>query len=250
MELKFRKLRADEIDIRVGKCILTEKWQGVTLLLYKDARVDMNMLDEAVGAMNWQRRHTRENANCTVGIYDTDKKEWIWKEDTGSESFAEAEKGLASDSFKRACTNWGIGRELYSAKNILVKCEITDIKGKLKPKGNPSWYVSKIGYAENGDINVLEISERGKGIVYKKGQEIEKRPSDGANNQMRENARAKEEKPDNAYLIALKTRIQLKNGEIITLERLPRAQLEVLSNSTKPELEEARKSAKIILNNL
>ena len=99
----FRPLRADEIDVRVG--IVREK--GISLLLYKDARCDMAILDETVGPMNWERKHLRENANCIVSIYDEDKKVWVSKEDTGTESNTEAEKGLASDSFKRACFNWG-----------------------------------------------------------------------------------------------------------------------------------------------
>lgn len=103
---KFRELRSDEIECRVS----TVKESGCSLLLYKDARCDMNILDETVGAMNWERSHTRDNANCTVRIYDGEKQMWIAKEDTGMESFSAKEKGLASDSFKRACFNWGIGR--------------------------------------------------------------------------------------------------------------------------------------------
>lgn len=102
MELKFRDLKANEIDVRIST--LNEK--GASLLLYKDARVDQDILDETVGAMNWQRKHLRDNANCIVEIWDNDKKMWIAKEDTGTESFTEKEKGLASDSFKRACFNW------------------------------------------------------------------------------------------------------------------------------------------------
>ena len=102
MELKFRDLKANEIDVRIST--LNEK--GASLLLYKDARVDQDILDETVGAMNWQRKHLRDNANCIVEIWDNDKKMWISKEDTGTESFTEKEKGLASDSFKRACFNW------------------------------------------------------------------------------------------------------------------------------------------------
>ena len=113
--MEFRKLRADEIDCRVAQIASNY----CTLLLYKDARVDQNILDETVGAMNWQKRYVRDNANCIVGIWDEDKKQWVEKEDTGTESFSEAEKGLASDSFKRACFNWGIGRELYTAPNIM-----------------------------------------------------------------------------------------------------------------------------------
>lgn len=126
MELKFRQLRADEIDCRVAQI----KETGLTLLLYKDARCDMNILDETVGAMNWQRAHGRDNANCVVSIYDPDKKMWVSKEDTGTESNTEAEKGLASDSFKRACFNWGIGRELYTAPFIWVKSDKCEIKEK------------------------------------------------------------------------------------------------------------------------
>ena len=103
MKLEFRTLRADEIDVRVGSV----GNGNATLLLYKDARCDMNILDETVGPMNWERKHLRENANCIVSIYDEDKKSWVSKEDTGTESNTEAEKGLASDSFKRACFNWG-----------------------------------------------------------------------------------------------------------------------------------------------
>lgn len=124
---EFRDLRADEIDCRVST--ITEK--GVSLLLYKDARCDMNILDETVGNLNWKREHCRDNANCIVSIWDDSKNQWVSKEDTGTESFTEAEKGLASDSFKRACFNWGIGRELYTAPFIWIKagdCKIVEDK--------------------------------------------------------------------------------------------------------------------------
>lgn len=132
MELKFRDLRADEIDCRIATI---REGSGLSLLLYKDARCDMNILDETVGPMDWQRRHTRENANCIVSIYDKEKNAWIEKEDTGTESYTEKEKGLASDSFKRACFNWGIGRELYTAPFIWIKaadCEIKKENGKTQ----------------------------------------------------------------------------------------------------------------------
>ena len=133
MNSKFRDLKADEIDVRIAQ--VTEK--GVSLLLYKDARVDMDILDETVGAMNWQRKHTRDNANCVVEIWDEEKKQWVSKEDTGTESFTEKEKGLASDSFKRACFNWGIGRELYTAPFIWVtNCTLLD-SGKKNQYGKP-----------------------------------------------------------------------------------------------------------------
>lgn len=112
--MEFRLLRADEIECRVARCTA----KGAQLLLYKDARCDQNILDETVGILNWQRHHTRDNANCIVSIWDESKKQWIEKEDTGTESNTEAEKGLASDSFKRACFNFGIGRELYTSPYI------------------------------------------------------------------------------------------------------------------------------------
>lgn len=115
----FRDLRAEEIECRVAQA----KPNGVSLLLYKDARCDQSILDETVGPMNWQRHHNRDNANCIVSIWDEQKKQWIEKEDTGTESNTEAQKGLASDSFKRACFNWGIGRELYTAPFIWIKAE-------------------------------------------------------------------------------------------------------------------------------
>lgn len=122
--MKFRNLRADEIEVRIGRVTPN----GVMLLLYKDARCDMNILDETVGPMNWQRYHSRDNANCTVSIYDAEKGAWVCKEDTGAESNTEKEKGLASDSFKRACVNWGIGRELYTAPFIWVSAQNCNIQ--------------------------------------------------------------------------------------------------------------------------
>ena len=126
MEYMFRDLKATEIDVRIATC--SEK--GVSLLLYKDARVDQDILDETVGAMNWQRKHTRDNANCIVEIWDKEKGQWIGKEDTGTESYTEKEKGLASDSFKRACFNWGIGRELYTSPFIWVGADKVKIEQK------------------------------------------------------------------------------------------------------------------------
>lgn len=150
----FRDLRADEIECRVAQA----KQNGVSLLLYKDARCDQNILDETVGAMNWQRYHGRENANCIVQIWDEKKQQWIGKEDTGTESNTEKEKGLASDSFKRACFNWGIGRELYTAPFIWVG---SDYCTALKENGQrwqcfDSFEVQKI-VIENKRIVALAI---------------------------------------------------------------------------------------------
>ena len=143
-------LTADEIVCRVQSV----KANGLSLLLYKDARCDMNILDETVGAYNWKRSHTRDNANCIVSIYDTDKKEWISKEDTGTESNTEAEKGLASDSFKRACFNWGIGRELYSAPFIWISKDNANIQNN---KCYDRFIVKHIAYDESSNISELQI---------------------------------------------------------------------------------------------
>lgn len=165
--LKFRTLRADEIELRVG----TVSAKGATLLLYKDARCDQAVLDETVGAMNWQRHHSRDNANCTVSIWDTEKQMWVSKEDTGTESMTEKEKGLASDSFKRACTNWGIGRELYTSPWIFVKCD-------TKSKQNGYGYelvdkfffsgakVSDIEYDDKRKIKALTIVDKDGVLMY------------------------------------------------------------------------------------
>lgn len=166
----FRKLKAEEIECRVAQ--ISDK--GLSLLLYKDARCDMNILDETVGEMNWKREHTRDNKNCIVSIYDKDKKEWIGKEDTGTESFTEAEKGLASDSFKRACVNWGIGRELYTAPKIWISADKYEIK--TGPKGKPACYdkfsVAKLTYKANGDINGLAIvNDKTKKVVFIKEED-------------------------------------------------------------------------------
>lgn len=137
MEKKeFRLLRADEIEARIGNM---PKSGGAVILLYKDARCDMAILDETFGIFGWQRHHSRDNANCIVSVWDDEKKQWIEKEDTGTESNTEASKGLASDSFKRACFNLGIGRELYTAPFIYFKQE--DIKDKYE-----KFYVTDIQY--------------------------------------------------------------------------------------------------------
>jgi hypothetical protein len=160
MGLKFRVLNANEIDCRVANI----KSNGLSLILYKDARVDQNILDETVGAYNWQRSHSRDNANCTVSIWDNEKKQWIAKEDTGKESNTEAEKGLASDSFKRACFNWGIGRELYSAPFIWISAEDAEIKpgGNGKLQCSDKFIVEQILYDENRNIVALSIRNKSK----------------------------------------------------------------------------------------
>ena len=118
-------LTARDVELRVAKQTET----NVVLLAYKDARVDMRILDECFGMLNWKREHTEVNGKnyCTVSIRDKDTGEWISKQDVGKPSNTEAEKGEASDSFKRACFNWGIGRELYDAPDIKIKLKASDV---------------------------------------------------------------------------------------------------------------------------
>lgn len=165
--MKFRTLEANEIDLRVA----TINDNGLSLLLYKDARADMNILDETIGIMNWKREHSRDNANCTVSIWDDEKKQWITKEDTGAESFTEKEKGLASDSFKRACVNWGIGRELYTAPFIWIKATDFDLKERNGKKTTfDKFVVTKIEYDNKRNITALEIKNtRTNRTVFKLG---------------------------------------------------------------------------------
>ena len=139
----FRDLTADEIDVRIG---LT-KTSGIVLLLYKDARCDMNILDETVGTENWQREHyeCKGNLFCRVGIKC--EGEWTYKSDCGTESNTEKEKGEASDSFKRACVNWGIGRELYTSPFIWIS--------QCDSNNKPNYTIS-----EKGKINDKFVVEK------------------------------------------------------------------------------------------
>ena len=115
-------LKAEDIECRIQK--ITK--EGAVLLLYKTARVDMRILDEVYGEMNWQRHHEVINGNlfCTISVWDSEKSQWVSKQDVGTESNAEAEKGQASDAFKRAGFAWGIGRELYDAPFIFIHAPV------------------------------------------------------------------------------------------------------------------------------
>lgn len=151
--MKFRTLKPDEIDVRVGT--INEK--GATLLLYKDARVDMQLLDEA--GVKWKRSHELINGNlfCTVSVYDNEIKEWVSRQDVGVESQAEKEKGQASDSFKRACFNWGIGRELYSAPFIWISSDnYTSFK-------NPK--TGKLGTYDKFSVSHIAYDEESREII-------------------------------------------------------------------------------------
>lgn len=156
MDKLFRDLVEDEIECKVS----TIKEKGLSLLLYKTARTDMQLLDETVGAYNWQCNYEEVKGNmyCTISIYDKEKQQWISKQDCGVESaFGDKEKGEASDAFKRAGFKWGIGIELYTSPFIWItsdKCNIKTINGKVSC--NDKFIVEKIK-TENKQIVGLAI---------------------------------------------------------------------------------------------
>lgn len=161
----IRLLKATEIDVRVQS--LTRSKDKAVLLLYKDARCDMAILDETFGMYGWQREHTfKNNQNyCAVKIWDKEKSSWVVKEDIGTESNTEKEKGQASDAFKRACFNVGIGRELYTAPTIFVSLN----QNEVGEKGLLPWvkfYVSHIEYDESRSISDLTITDKDGHVRY------------------------------------------------------------------------------------
>ena len=165
----IRLLRAEEIECRIA--MVNEK--GLSLLLYKDARVDQRILDETFGPFGWKRSHQCIDGNlyCTVEILDRESGEWISKQDVGSTGYTEKEKSQASDSFKRACFNWGIGRELYSAPFIWIPAAKTNIQKKGdKYFSNERFSVSAISFNDNREIVFLEIMDSHGQIVYTLGQ--------------------------------------------------------------------------------
>lgn len=151
----IRLLEANEIECRVAQQARDNTW--CSLLLYKDARVDMRILDETFKPENWQRSHQLigDRLYCTVSVWDKDREQWISKQDVGTESNTEKEKGQASDSFKRACFNWGVGRELYTAPKIFINLKDGDISkdGRISTR----FYVKSIAYNDSREIKYLVI---------------------------------------------------------------------------------------------
>ncbi len=167
-EKKIRLLRADEIECRVS--MVSEK--GAALLLYKDARVDQNILDETFGIYGWKREllFMGDALFCTVSIRD-ENGEWVSKQDVGPPSFSEPVKGSASDAFKRACFNWGIGRELYTAPFIWVPAEKVEIhREKERFVTRDRFRVEKIEYDERQNICGLQIVNQKRVVVYSYSQ--------------------------------------------------------------------------------
>lgn len=171
----IRLLNANEIECRVQSVKKTKTGVGCILLLYKDARVDMKLLDETYGSTNWQRTHEVINGNlfCNIEIWDVEKKQWVRKQDVGTESYTEKEKGQASDSFKRAGFNWGIGRELYTAPFIWVDLkdgEYYEKDGKTYISPRVTFKVKYIDYNADREIIALQIIDNKNTIRYEIGK--------------------------------------------------------------------------------
>lgn len=172
----IRRLRADEIEVRAAQCKANAKGEVfASLLLYKDARCDQRLLDETFGPMNWQREHHIIDGNlyCTVSIWDENKQTWVSKQDVGVKSNTEEEKGQASDSFKRACFNWGIGRELYTAPRIYIKLEPGEYKentynNKTTHQMTQVFHVDYIEYDDDGNIIGLKVNDKKGNQRYQK----------------------------------------------------------------------------------
>ena len=175
-EKKIRALKADEIECRVSN--ISDK--GVTLLLYKNARVDQAILDETFGVYGWQRSHrlVGDDLYCTVSIWDEEKRIWIAKEDVGTEGDYEKVKGLASDAFKRACVNIGIGRELYSAPFIFIPASVVQIGEKNgKRVVRDRFTVQSITVSEKKVITSLTVANQNGTEVFSYKERKQKPPS-------------------------------------------------------------------------
>lgn len=161
----IRLLKANEIECRIS--IVNEK--GVSVLLYKDARVDQKILDEVFGPFGWRRTHQSIDGNlyCTVEIFDKENGVWVAKQDVGTTGYTEKEKSQASDSFKRACFNWGIGRELYSAPFIWIPAGKVDIwKNGDRFICNDRFKVYSIEYNSEREIAGLVIRNEKGAVMY------------------------------------------------------------------------------------
>ena len=170
-------LTAADIECRVQSVSRAKNGRvGAVLLLYKDARVDMRILDQVFGPGNWQRTHEVINGNlfCNIDIWDAEKRAWVRKQDVGVESNTEKEKGQASDAFKRAGFNVGIGRELYTGPFIYVELADNEFysegqngrKEVLKCYSNTRFTVTHVAYNDRREISELVIVDRNGNVRF------------------------------------------------------------------------------------
>lgn len=178
----FRTLNPDEIECRIAQA--TKK--GVSLLLYKTARTDADILDETVGPENWANDFKLVDGVLYGGIGVDYGNGLVWKWDAGTESNTEAEKGRASDAFKRAGFKHGIGRELYSSPFVWVKadmCKKLEETARTDKYGNPVWQckdrfsVAAISYDDREKISYIAIRNQGGDIVFETGESPSTPPS-------------------------------------------------------------------------
>ena len=222
---EIRLLRAEEIECRVA--VINEK--GLSLLLFKDARVDQKILDETFTPFGWKRTHQSIEGNlyCTVEIWDKEKKQWIAKQDVGVPGYSEKEKGQASDSFKRACFNWGVGRELYTAPFIWIAAANANIqkKGEKYTTGE-RFHVQEIRYGSQREITGLVIvNGQGKKVYEYKEKEFRK-----------------EAKPGEKHMLALQKELERTGVSIETV--LERYHVRDTSQLTMPMYTNAMNSLK------
>lgn len=160
---RYGLLKADDIECRVQQV----NAKGLSLLLYKNARVDAQKLDEVDGPDNWQCKfyECKGTLFCSIGVRYM--AQWVWKDDAGAPSNMESQKGEASDAFKRAGFKHGIGRELYSAPFIWITPEGANITASgQKYACYDRFKVTDIAY-DLERICYLEIyNEKKKQIVY------------------------------------------------------------------------------------
>ncbi len=232
-EKKIRLLRAEEIECRVGT--INEK--GLSLLLYKDARVDQKMLDEVFGIYGWKRSHQMigDSLYCTVEIWDSEKEQWISKQDVGVESYTEKAKGQASDSFKRACFNLGVGRELYSAPFIWISADKTRIEKKdNKYCVKDSFSVFKITYNDEREITELVIVNTSGKIVYEKSVKnyVSKEPTERVGNDLKQQLEAELRRTGVDIQTVLK-RYHIENESDMTADIYERAILALKKTADK-----------------
>lgn len=165
--MNIRKLDKSEISCKVKQ--VTEK--GCLILLYKTARVDSQILDEVFGPQNWTNdfREVKGNLYCGIGIRQ-ENDEFVWKWDCGVESVTEAEKGEASDAFKRAGFKWGIGVELYSAPFIWASVKtVKNSKGSWELANKfTKFFVSEVGYDGDKIISLTIVTDKGENVFSMK----------------------------------------------------------------------------------
>ena len=241
--MEFRTLHADEIDCRVAQ--IDKTW--CTVLLYKDARVDMNILDETVGSLNWQREHKELKGNiyCGISIWDDTKKQWVTKWDCGKETFSDSEKGESSDSFKRAGFNVGIGRELYTAPSIFITPR-KDIKYRNGGKEVDEFYeykdgkyttktrfwVELIDYDENKRITDLIIRDNKGNIRYMEVTKITEKKLEKIENELKSLEEKAEELDEKFDREKIPEHYNVKSGLQMTYKQMKDA-IEILKKKVK-----------------